>query len=178
MNCIRHRVQTIAISIFFIQDNYNDNSEVILSREYDPALNMGHNVPNSIPNSEQGMSRDCFEEYLCANTGKPISLCGCHNPNMGYNAEMKNRDGRLLQTVCLPESGSKYARFLYRTTGGLLKGGALISFLFFPTRILEPSTLHLVLDIRYVSSIRHLSTMWVITKVVLTLLLCVMLRSC
>ena len=57
------------------------------------------------------MSRDCFEEYLCANTGKPISLCGCHNPNMGYNAEMKNRDGRLLQTVCLPESGSKYARF-------------------------------------------------------------------
>ena len=70
------------------------------------------------------MSRDCFEEYLCANTGKPISLCGCHNPNMGYNAEMKNRDGRLLQTVCLPESGSKYARFLYRTTGGLLKGGA------------------------------------------------------
>ena len=85
---------------------------------------MGHNVPNSIPNSEQGMSRDCFEEYLCANTGKPISLCGCHNPNMGYNAEMKNRDGRLLQTVCLPESGSKYARFLYRTTGGLLKGGA------------------------------------------------------
>ena len=28
----------------FIQDNYNDNSEVILSREYDPALNMGHNV--------------------------------------------------------------------------------------------------------------------------------------
>lgn len=108
----------------FIQDNYNDNSEVILSREYDPALNMGHNVPNSIPNSEQGMSRDCFEEYLCANTGKPISLCGCHNPNMGYNAEMKNRDGRLLQTVCLPESGSKYARFLYRTTGGLLKGGA------------------------------------------------------
>ena len=108
----------------FIQDNYNDNSEVILSREYDPALNMGHNEPNSIPNSEQGMSRDCFEEYLCANTGKPISLCGCHNPNMGYNAEMKNRDGRLLQTVCLPESGSKYARFLYRTTGGLLKGGA------------------------------------------------------
>ena len=105
----------------FIQDNYNDNSEVILSREYDPALNMGHNVPNSIPNSEQGMSRDCFEEYLCANTGKPISLCGCHNPNMGYNAEMKNRDGRLLQTVCLPESGSKYARFLYRTTCGLLK---------------------------------------------------------
>ena len=85
---------------------------------------MGHNVPNSIPNSEQGMSRDCFEEYLCANTGKPISLCGCHNPNMGYNAEMKNRDGRLLQTVCLPESGSKYARFLYRTTGGMLKGGA------------------------------------------------------
>lgn len=108
----------------FIQDNYNNNSEVILSREYDPTLNMGHQVSNSIPLSEQGMSRDCFEEYLCANTGKPISLCGCHNPNMGYNAEMKNRDGRLLQTVCLPEKGSKYARFLYRSSGGTVEGGA------------------------------------------------------
>lgn len=70
-----------------------------------PAINEGHNVSSGIPNGEMGMSRDCFEEYLCSNTGKPISLCGCHHPNMGYNAEMKNRDGRLLQTLCLPEPG-------------------------------------------------------------------------
>ena len=82
-----------------------------MSREYDPAINEGHNVSSGIPNGEMGMSRDCFEEYLCSNTGKPISLCGCHHPNMGYNAEMKNRDGRLLQTLCLPEPG-RYARYL------------------------------------------------------------------
>lgn len=108
----------------FIQDNYNNNSEVILSREYDPMINMGHNVSNSIPNSEQGMSRDCFEEYLCSKTGKPISICGCHTATMGFNAEMKDRDGRLLQTVCMPEQGSKYARYLFREDGGIVKGGA------------------------------------------------------
>ena len=48
-----------------------------------------------------GMSRDCFEEYLCATTGKPISQCGCHNPDMGQIQEMENRDGRLLQTCLL-----------------------------------------------------------------------------
>lgn len=108
----------------FIQDNYNDNPEVILSREYDPTVNMGHQVSSSIPNGELGMSRDCFEEYLCSRTGKPISTCGCHNPNMGYNAEMKNRDGRLLQTLCLPEEGSKYSRYLFRKDGATVKGGA------------------------------------------------------
>lgn len=108
----------------FIQDNYDENPEVILSREYEPAINMGHNVPNYIPNSEMGMSRDCFEEYLCSKTGKPISICGCHNPDMGYIAEMKNRDGRLLQTICLPEKDSKYARYLFRNDNGSIKGGA------------------------------------------------------
>ena len=107
----------------FIQKNYTSNSEIILSREYDPSLNMGNDVSNYIPNSEQGMSRDCFEEYLCSKTGLPISLCGCHNPNMGYIAEMKNRDGRLLQTLCLPEDGP-YARYLYRQDAGKMKGGA------------------------------------------------------
>lgn len=108
----------------FIQNDYDSNPEVILSREYDPAINMGHQVSASVPNSEQGMSRDCFEEYLCATTGKSISTCGCHHPDMGYNAEMKNRDGRLLQTLCMPEKGSKYARFLFQENGGVIKGGA------------------------------------------------------
>ena len=108
----------------FIQDNYNNNPEVILSREYDASINMGNNVSNSIPGAVMGMSRDCFEEYLCATTGKPISLCGCHTPDMGYINEMKNRDGRLLQTLCLPEAGSEYARYLFSDDNGVLKGGA------------------------------------------------------
>ena len=72
---------------------------------YDASINMGNNVSNSIPGAIMGMSRDCFEEYLCATTGKPISQCGCHNPDMGQIQEMENRDGRLLQTVCLPKAG-------------------------------------------------------------------------
>lgn len=108
----------------FIQDNYNGNPEVILSREYDPALNMGHGVTDRLPLGDMGMSRDCFEEYLCANTGKPISICGCHNSDMGCVAEMKNRDGRLLQTLCIPEAGNVYARYLYSSVNGDMKGGA------------------------------------------------------
>lgn len=98
----------------FVKDNYNGNNEIILSKEYDPNINMGHQVTNTIPNGEMGMSRDCFEEYLCSATGLPISICGCHNPDMGYIAEMKNRDGRLLQTLCIPEEGNSNARYLYQ----------------------------------------------------------------
>lgn len=108
----------------FIQDNYDSNPEIILAREYDPLINMGNDVANMLPLSEQGMSRDCYEEYLCSKTGLPISICGCHNPDMGYVEEMSNRDGRLLQSLCMPKKDSKYARFLYREDGGVLKGGA------------------------------------------------------
>lgn len=109
----------------FIQANYNNNPEVILSREYDPAINMAHDISNNLPLSQIGMSRDCFEEYLCAKTGKPISICGCHNPNMGYIEEMSNRDNRLLQTICMPKQGSKFAHYLFRAEAdGTVKGGA------------------------------------------------------
>ena len=107
----------------FIQDKYDTNPEVILAREYDASINMGNNVSNSIPGAIMGMSRDCFEEYLCATTGKPISQCGCHNPDMGQIQEMENRDGRLLQTVCLPKAG-EYSRYLFREVNGVMTGGA------------------------------------------------------
>ena len=74
--------------------------------------------------SNYGMSRDNFEEYLCSNTGKPISICGCHNPAMGYLAEIQNRDKRLLQTICVPDPNSPHAQYLYRSDGGTMKGGA------------------------------------------------------
>ncbi|MGI6073474.1 MAG: RagB/SusD family nutrient uptake outer membrane protein [Fermentimonas sp.] len=108
----------------FIKDNYNGNSEIILSREYDPSVNMGHQISRQYPMSNYGMSRDCFEEYLCSKTGKPISICGCHNPHMGYLAEMMNRDKRLLQTVCVPDPNSPHAQYLYRKDGNSVKGGA------------------------------------------------------
>lgn len=108
----------------FIQDDYNGNPEIILSREYDASINMGHQISKAYPNSNLGMSRDCFEEYLCAKTGKPISLCGDHNHKMGYLEEMDNRDGRLKQTLCVPDPKDKHAQYLYREDGGTMKGGA------------------------------------------------------
>lgn len=85
---------------------------------------MGNDVSQHMPMSIHGMSRDCFEEYLCSKTGLPVSLCGCHTPDMGCVAEMKNRDLRLVQTVCLPEKGSKFAHYLFKQDGGVLRGGA------------------------------------------------------
>lgn len=108
----------------FIQDNYKGNPEIILSREYDPAINMGHQISRQYPMSNYGMSRDCFEEYLCSKTGKPTSICGCHTPKMGYLAEMTHRDGRLQQTLCVPDPKSPHAQYLYREDGGVMKGGA------------------------------------------------------
>ena len=106
----------------FIQPDFKNNPEIILSREYDPDINMGNDV--SKQHGAHGMSRDCFEEYLCAKTGLPVSLCGCHNPDMGMVAEMKNRDGRLCQTVCIPEAGNPHSNQLFRTINGKIQGGA------------------------------------------------------
>ena len=93
----------------FIQADYNDNPEVILSREYDPSLGGANNVTRMIGVAESpiGFSRDAVEDYLCAETGRPISLCGCegHTTQTTLAAELNNRDPRLLQTVASPEAG-------------------------------------------------------------------------
>ena len=93
----------------FIQADYNDNPEIILSREYDPALGGANNVTRMIGVAESpiGFSRDAVEDYLCAATGRPITLCGCegHTTHTTLIAELNNRDPRLLQTVASPEAG-------------------------------------------------------------------------
>lgn len=94
----------------FIQADYNNNSEVILSKEYDPGKGKGNNLTRQIYKGMErpiGLSRDAVEDYLCANTGLPISLCGCegHTHHTTLVAELKNRDPRLLQTVPTPEAG-------------------------------------------------------------------------
>ena len=108
----------------FIQPNYNGNPEIILSREYDANINFGHELIRNMPGSANSMSRSCYEEYLCAKTGKPISICGCHKPDMGLLEEMTNRDGRLQQTICVPDPNSKHAQYLYATVDGKRIGGA------------------------------------------------------
>lgn len=99
----------------FIQSNYNSNSEVILSKEYDPAVGKGNNLTRQIALGETpiGMSKDCADDYLCAVTGKPISQCGCpgHTTHTTFIAELQNRDPRLLQTIATPENG-EYTYYL------------------------------------------------------------------
>lgn len=94
----------------FIQADYNNNSEVILSKEYDPQKGKGNNVTRQLYKGMErpiGLSKDAVEDYLCANTGLPVSLCGCegHTHHTTLVAELKNRDPRLLQTVPTPEAG-------------------------------------------------------------------------
>lgn len=93
----------------FIQANYDENPEIILSKEYDPSIGKGNNLSRQIAVGESpiGLSRDAVEDYLCATTGLPISMCGCegHTTHTTLVAELRNRDPRLLQTIPTPEAG-------------------------------------------------------------------------
>lgn len=63
----------------FIQDNYNTNTEVILSKEYDPKVDKGNNVTRQLRLGEMaqmmGMSKDCADDYLTI-TGQPYDQTG------------------------------------------------------------------------------------------------------
>ena len=91
----------------FIQADYNNNSEVIFSKEYDPTKGKGTNVTRQIVVGEVpiGMSKAAADSYLCGNTGLPISVCECHKTHTTFIAELNNRDPRLLQTIPTPQAG-------------------------------------------------------------------------
>jgi hypothetical protein len=91
----------------FIQPDYKTNPEIILSKEYDPSVGMGSNLSRQIGLGETpiGLTRKAVQNYLCANTGLPISLCNCHDTNAHLIEDLKDRDPRLLQTVPTPEAG-------------------------------------------------------------------------
>lgn len=108
----------------FIQADYNANTEVILSKEYDPSKGKGNNVTRMIYVGETpiGMTKDCADDYLCATTGMPISICGCtgHTQHTTLIAELKNRDPRMLQTIPTPEAG-KFTYYLNGKSPKVLK---------------------------------------------------------
>lgn len=99
----------------FIQADYTGNPEIIFSKAYDPALGKGNNLTRQIFVGEDpmGMSKNCADNYLCATTGKPISMCNCpgHTQHTTLIAELQNRDPRLLQTIPTPEPG-EYTYYL------------------------------------------------------------------
>lgn len=84
------------------------NPEVIMSKAYDPGIDKGNNLTRQIYVGETplGMSKNCADSYLCATTGKPISICGCegHTTHTTLIAELANRDPRLLQTTATPDA--------------------------------------------------------------------------
>lgn len=88
----------------FIQNDYSNNSEVILYKEYSAGLlghgflryflwNQGENVV--------GFSKSLVEAYLCAD-GLPISISPTYKGDDSLQSELINRDPRLTQTVCYP----------------------------------------------------------------------------
>ena len=104
----------------FIQADYNNNSEVILSRAYDPAKDLGNNITRTIFLAEGGsnvigFSKSFIDSYLCANTGKPTSMCGCpeHTHPATLAEELSNRDPRLLQVTPNPDAAdTKHHHYL------------------------------------------------------------------
>lgn len=92
----------------FIQPDYNNNSEVILSKAYEPSLSKGNNVTRQIYVAETmiGFSKSLIDSYLCATTGLPTTMCGCpeHDHPATLAEELSNRDPRLLQITPTPDA--------------------------------------------------------------------------
>ena len=104
----------------FVLDDQAGNPEVILSKAYDPAIGLGNNLCRQLYLAEagqiRGIGKNLIDSYLCANTGLPISLCGCegHTTYTTLNAELANRDPRLLQTT--PNTDPNGINHYYNTT--------------------------------------------------------------
>lgn len=118
----------------FVLDDQANNPEVILSKAYDPALSLGNNLTRQLFLAEsgniKGLGKNLVDSYLCANTGLPISLCGCpgHTTYTTLIDELANRDPRLLQTTPNPDANG--INHYYNTTtlapdiAGLIGNGA------------------------------------------------------
>ena len=108
----------------FIQDNYNTNTEVILSKEYDPKVDKGNNVTRQLRLGEMaqmmGMSKDCADDYLTI-TGQPYDQTGVTS----VKDELENRDPRLLQTIATPYVGpyTYYLEGKRSSISSFLEGG-------------------------------------------------------
>ena len=104
----------------FIQADYNNNSEVILSKAYDKAKDLGNNITRTIflaegGDNQIGFSKSFIDSYLCATTGKPTTMCGCpeHTNPTTLAEELSNRDPRLHQvTPCPDAADTKHHHYL------------------------------------------------------------------
>ncbi len=93
---------------YLSKQDYNSNPEIIMSKEYDPTVGKGNNLSRQIAVGESpiGLSRDAVEDYLCATTGKPISMCGCEGPLSSYYINRRTKESRSAFTTNSTDSRS------------------------------------------------------------------------
>lgn len=101
----------------FIDVDLSDNQEVLWWKRYEPSFNIGHSVTKYIAagGGQIGVSASLVDDYLnldgtvFTSADKQAVITA---PDYKYGDELKNRDPRLAQTVCLPGqsmgSGSVY----------------------------------------------------------------------
>lgn len=99
--------QVMASGSYAITDNYrsvfnsldlNGKKEIILYRRYEPGL-VTHSLHSYVNKEPQtGLSRNLIESYLM-NDGLPISLSPKYAGDKKIDSVMKNRDGRIYETV-------------------------------------------------------------------------------
>ena len=110
--------------ICLFEGTYHTNTEVILSKEYDPKVDKGNNVTRQLRLGEMaqmmGMSKDCADDYLTI-TGQPYDQTGVTS----VKDELENRDPRLLQTIATPYAGpyTYYLEGKRSSISSFLEGG-------------------------------------------------------
>lgn len=87
----------------FNQLDYSGNPEVILWKKYDVPLGVFHYVNQFLPfgAGDIGVSKSFMDDYLCTD-GKPIKVSPLFLGYDSIQAESKNRDPRLAQSILLP----------------------------------------------------------------------------
>lgn len=85
---------------FFGQDDYSNNSEVMLWKKWDIDLGLFRWQP-SIWGMGRGITKSLVDDYLCTD-GLPISQSSLYQGDNSLNDVVINRDPRLAQTIYLP----------------------------------------------------------------------------
>lgn len=87
----------------FNQVDYSSNPEVIMWKKYDVGLGVYHWCSQYLPfgAGDIGVSKSLFDDYLCTD-GKPVSVSPLFAGYDSIQAESKNRDPRLAQSMLLP----------------------------------------------------------------------------
>lgn len=99
--------QVIASGSYTVSDNYrslfnsldlNGKKEIILYRRYEPGI-ITHSLHSYVNKEPQtGLSKDFIESYLM-NDGLPITVSPKYAGDKKIDSVMKNRDGRIYETV-------------------------------------------------------------------------------